>query len=124
MNIVDSSGWLEYFADGKNAAFFEKPLNRPSELIVPSITIYEVFKVVKRERGENEALQVIAVMEQGEIADLDAGTALSAARISSERKLPMADSIIMATANKYKAVIWSQDADFKNEKGVQYISKK
>ena len=124
MNIVDSSGWLEYFINGPNAVFFEPPLKETDSLVVPSITLYEVFKVVRRERGEHEALQAVAVMEQAVVADLDAGTAVSAAKISGDLQLPMADSIILATAKMFEAVIWTQDADFRDIEGVKFIEKK
>ena len=102
MNIVDSSGWLEYFSEGPNAEFFSSPLKDPTHLIVPVITIYEVFKVVLREAGENEALQAIAAMQKGQIKDLTLSIAMNAAKISLQHSLPMADSIILATASKLK----------------------
>jgi toxin FitB len=123
MNIVDSSGWLEFFSDGGNAEAFAEPLGDVEALLVPAICLYEVFKVVLRERGENEALQAVAVMEQGTVADLTADLALSAARISLESKLPMADSIIFATAERYAAMIWTQDEDFAGRPSVRYFPK-
>jgi len=123
MNIVDSSGWLEYFADGPNAAFFSRPLEKVSDLIVPSITIYEVFKVVLRQRGDSDALQSVALMQQGSVVDLTADISILAARVSIEHRLPMADSIILATARLYGATIWTQDSDFERMNGVQYVSK-
>ncbi|MDW7773861.1 MAG: type II toxin-antitoxin system VapC family toxin [Desulfobulbaceae bacterium] len=124
MNIVDSSGWLAYFADEPQAKHFHKPLNDPSALIVPTVTIYEVFKVVARETSENEALQAVAAMQKGKIADLTPSLAISAAKLSLEKNLPMADSIILATAKKHEAFIWTLDSDFKNIKGVNYFPKK
>jgi len=97
MNIVDSSGWLEYFADGPNAEPFAEPLRDVAGLLVPAITLYEVFKIVCRQRGEDAALQAIALMQQGQVVDLNDPLALLAAKISLEIKLPMADSIILAT---------------------------
>ncbi len=124
MNIIDSSGWLEYFADGPNASFFSRPLQKTADLVVPTITIYEVFRAVLRQRGESDALQSVALMQQGSVAELTTGISILAAKISIEQRLPMADSIILATARTYKATIWTQDSDFKEIEGVQYIAKK
>ncbi len=124
MNIVDSSGWLAYFADEPNAKHFAAPLNDPAALAVPSVTINEVFKVVLRESGENDALQAAMAMQKGKVIDLSASLALAAAKLSLAHTLPMADGIILATAREYDAVIWTQDADFKNIKNVKYFPKK
>jgi predicted nucleic acid-binding protein len=124
MNIVDSSGWLAYFADEPQAERFHEPLSDPEALIVPTITLYEVFKVVLRESGENMALQAIAAMNKGKVADLTPSLALAASKLSLEHKLPMADSIILATAKQYDAIVWTLDSDFKNIKGVKYFPKK
>jgi predicted nucleic acid-binding protein len=124
MNIIDSSGWLEYFADAPNAPFFSRPLQNPAELIVPAITVYEVFKTVLRQRNESDALQAVALMLQGLVVDLTASISILAAKISLEHELPMADSIILATARLYGATVWTQDSDFEGIDGVQYIPKK
>jgi len=124
MNIVDSSGWLEYFSDGPNSSFFSMPLQETADLVVPIITIYEVFKVVCRQRNESDALQSIALMQQGYVADLTSNISVLAAKMSIDHRLPMADSIILATARIYGATIWTQDSDFKEIDGVQYIEKK
>ena len=124
MNVVDSSGWLEYFADALNADFFAPAIENLSELIVPSITIYEVFKRVLQQRGENDALLAVATMQQGQVTDLDSTLALSAAKASIELKLPMADSIILVTARAYEATLWTQDSDFEGIDGVEYKDKK
>jgi predicted nucleic acid-binding protein len=124
MNIIDSSGWLEYFADGPNAPFFSPPLQNTAELIVPAITIYEVFKTVLRQRNESDALQAAALMLQGSVVDLTATISILAAKISLEHEMPMADSIILATARLYQATVWTQDSDFQGIAGVQYIPKK
>ena len=123
MNIIDSSGWLEYYSDGPNAKYFLPPLNDTSSLVVPVFTIYEVFKVVLRESTENEAFQAVAAMQKGEIVDLTANIAMSASKLSLQYNLPMADSIILATAQSYKCIIWTQDADFQNIEHVKYFSK-
>jgi toxin FitB len=124
MNIVDSSGWLAYFADEPNAKYFLTPLSDAALLVVPTITIYEVFKVILRESSENEALQAVVAMQQGRIADLNAPLAIAASRLSLEYNLPMADSIILATAHEYKAIVWTQDSDFENISKVKYFPKK
>ncbi len=123
MNVVDSSGWLEYFADGPNADFFAAGIENVQELVVPSISIYEVFKRVLVQRGEGGALQAAAVMQQGLVVDLDASLALRAARISVESGLPMADSVILATARAHDATLWTQDSDFEGMEGVRYVEK-
>ena len=123
MNIVDSSGWLAYFADEPNAKDFEPPLKDTDTLVVPAVTIYEVFKVVLRESSENEALQAVAAMQKGKIVDLTGNLAISAANLSLAHSLPMADSIILATAHEFEARIWTQDSDFKNIPGIKYYPK-
>jgi predicted nucleic acid-binding protein len=123
MNIVDSSGWLEYFSGGSNAERFLSPLQEPSSLIVPTITIYEVFKVVLREVGENEALQAIAAMQKGTVVELTASIAMNAAKLGVQHNLPMADSIIYATAISHNCVIWTQDAGFENLQRVKFFPK-
>jgi predicted nucleic acid-binding protein len=123
MNVVDSSGWLEYFADGANAAFFASAIEATAKLIVPSISVYEVFRRVLQQRDESAALQAVALMQQGRVVELSAALALSAARLSVEHRLPMADSMMLATANAHRATLWTQDADFDGIKGVKYISK-
>ena len=123
MNLIDSSSWLEYFTDGPNAKKYIEPLENLEELLVPTICLYEVFKVALREKDEDSAIQVIAVMKQGKIIELTQDIALQAAKISLNFKLPMADSIILATANKYEAIIWTQDTDFKGKPSVKYFAK-
>lgn len=120
MNLVDSSAWLEYFADGPNAAFFASAIENPKELIVPTLCLYEVFKRVLQQRSQDEALQAVALMQQGQVVELDSEIALSAAEISHTRKLPAADSIIFATALAHGATIWTQDDHFKSIAGVKY----
>jgi predicted nucleic acid-binding protein len=124
MNVVDSSAWLEYLADGPNAEYFSAPLIDSASLIVPTICIYEVFKTVLRQRGEDAALQAVALMKQGATVDLIDDIALLAAKISLEYKIPMADSIILATARAHKAVLWTQDQDFKDMENVNYLPRK
>jgi toxin FitB len=124
MNIVDSSGWLAYFADEPNAMHFLTPLNDSTSLVVPTLTIYEVFKVILRESSENDALQAVAAMRKGTVVDLTAPLAIAASKLSVEHNLPMADSIILATAKEFNAILWTQDSDFINISDVKYFPKK
>jgi predicted nucleic acid-binding protein len=124
MNVVDSSGWLEYFNDRENAGFFANAIEAVDELIIPSISLFEVFKRILIERNRDDALEAIALMKAGDVIELDDNLALVAAELSFELKLPMADSIILATARTHSATLWTQDAHFKNIGGVRYIEKK
>ena len=123
MNVMDSSGWLEYFADGSNAEFFASAIENLEELLVPTISLYEVFKRVLQQRGEDKALEAVAIMMQGQVVELDASIAISAAKISDEIKIPMADSIMLATARNYEAALWTQDVDFASLPDVKYVAK-
>ena len=122
-HVVDSSAWLEYFSGGKNAKYLREPLSQADKLVVPTITLFEVFKVVYRQRGEDAAIQAVALMKQGQEVALDGGLALVAAQLSLEHHLPMADSIILATARLHDAELWTQDADFEGLEGVHYFPK-
>ena len=124
MNIVDSSGWLAYFADEPNAKHFLAPLSDSALLVVPTLTIYEVFKVILRETSENEALQAAVAMQKGTVVDLTTDLAIAASKLSLEHNLPMADSIILATAQEFNAILWTQDSDFKDLANVKYFPKK
>ena len=123
MNVVDSSAWLEYFASGPNADFFSSAIENTDELIVPSVSLYEVFKVVVQQRGESDALQAVALMQQGTVVDLTSTIALDSARTSVELKLHMADSLILTTARAYGATLWTQDVDFEGLEGVEFAPK-
>lgn len=123
MNIVDSSGWLEFFGNGPNASFFERPLDEPDALLVPTIAIYEVFKVVLNQRGESEALRAVSMMHEGKVIDLTTTIALHAARLSTDTKLPIVDSVMLASAREFHATLWTQDADFEGIEKVEYVSK-
>ena len=123
MNVMDSSGWLEYFADGPNADFFAPAIENLEELLVPTISLYEVFKRVLQQRGEEKALEAVAVMMQGQVVELDSSIVISAAKISDELKIPMADSMMLATARIFEAFLWTQDADFASLSDVKYVSK-
>lgn len=124
MNLVDSCGWLEYLADGPNAAFFAPAIENTDDLLVPTLCILEVFKRVLQQRGEDAALQAAALMQQGHVIDLDSGTAVNAAKIGHEIKLPLADAVIVATARIHHAVIWTQDSDLKDVEGVKFVKKR
>jgi toxin FitB len=124
MNVVDSSGWVEYFIEGENAGLFAPVIEDFEHLIVPVICIYEVFKKVLQNQGQAMAEFRIADLVKGNVIDLTVPLALSAAKLSAEMKLPMADSIILATARDYGATLWTQDEHFKNIDDVKYIEKK
>ncbi|MEI7845715.1 MAG: type II toxin-antitoxin system VapC family toxin [Chloroflexota bacterium] len=123
-NVVDSSGWLEYFADGSNAGAFKSILDDEANLIIPSVCLYEVFKITLSRAGEDEALHVAGLMSFGQIIDFDRKVALVAAPISTQYKLAMADSVIYAIAQMHNATLWTQDAHFKDLPGVEYIEKR
>jgi predicted nucleic acid-binding protein len=122
VNVVDSSGWLEYFADGPNASFFAAAVEEPARLIVPSVSVYEVFKRLLQQKDETVALRAVAAMAQGTIVPFDDTLALAAAKLSLEVHLPMADSIMLATARAAGAELWTQDSDFAAIDGVRYVA--
>jgi toxin FitB len=124
MNVVDSSAWLAYFAGERNAGFFSEAIEDTELLVVPVICVYEVFKVVLREKGEDEALQIVGAMQQGAVVDLDSDLALEAAWLGHDEKLSFADSIIYAVAKRHDATIWTQDDHFAEKKNVRYKPKK
>jgi predicted nucleic acid-binding protein len=121
MNVVDSSGWLEYFAGGPNAAVFAKPIEATASLLVPTLSLFEVFKRVCQQRDEDDALRAIAIMEQGRVVELDRATAIEAARLSLLHGIAMADSVMLATAQRHGAILWTQDADFDGLPGARYF---
>lgn len=122
-NVVDSSAWLEYFAGGEGADHFAAAIETVDRLVVPSICVLEVFKVVLRQRGESDALQAVALMQQGEVIDLDASLALMAGKLGVEHKLPLADSVVYATAQLVGGVLWTQDGDFEGLPDVEFFPK-
>ncbi|GJM27258.1 MAG: hypothetical protein DHS20C16_36730 [Phycisphaerae bacterium] len=123
MNVVDSSGWLEYFAGGQNAEFFAPAIEDFEQLLVPTICLFEVFKQVVLQFDENKGLRVVVAMQRGCVVDLDANIALNAAQLSIAHKLPMADSVILATSRAHDATLWTQDSDFKGLERVEYVEK-
>ena len=120
MNVVDSCGWLEYLASGPNADFFAPALSDVESLVVPAISVYEVFKSVLQQRDEGDALQAVALMQQGRIVDFDATSAIAAAGLSVDLGLPLADAIMLSTARAHGATLWTQDADFEGLDGVRF----
>ena len=123
MNVVDSSAWLSYFAGDTNSGNFARAIEDLDRLLVPTIALTEVFKSVLRQRGEEAALEVIAHMEQGQVVPLDAPLALEAAKTGVELRLPLANSIIYATAKRFGATVWTQDSDFDGLDDVRYYAK-
>jgi predicted nucleic acid-binding protein len=123
MNVVDSSGWLEYFANGANADFFASPIEEVDRLIVPVISIYEVFKRILQQRNENAALEAATFMQKGAVIEVNVPLSLVAAKLSASLQLPMADSLIVATARVYQATLWTQDQHMRNLENVRYIMK-
>ena len=120
MNVVDSSAWLEYFADGPNAGEFASVIEDSSTLAVPTITVFEVFKRLRTQRDSETALRAVSQMRRGEVLELDADLAIAAADLSIESKLPLADSVILASARSVGATLWTQDSDFEGLEGVKY----
>jgi predicted nucleic acid-binding protein len=123
VNVVDSSAWLEYFAGGPNAEFFAPAIEDAKRLVVPSICLYEVFKSIFRQEGKKEALEKTTAMRQGQVVDLTAALSFRAASLSLKHGLPMADSIILATARTHSAKLWTQDADFEGLPEIKYRGK-
>ena len=123
MNVVDSSGWLEYFADGPNAELFAKPIEATRSLLVPSLSLFEVFNRVCLQRNEDAALRAVAVMEQGKVVELDRATALEAARLSLLHKIAMPDSVMLATAQRLRATLWTQAIDVVGLPGVRFFAR-
>lgn len=124
MNVVDSSGWIEYLAGGANASFFRGPIEGDEPPIVPTLSLFEVYRHVLRHLGRDEALSVVAAMRSGTIVDLDDRLAYEAAELSAESKLAMADSIMLATARAFGAELWTQDQDFEGMEGVRYRARR
>ncbi len=123
LNVVDSSGWIEYFTASPNAEFFAPPIEGTEQLLVASVSVLEVFRWVYREHGESNALRAVALMQQGHVVDLDTTLAIRAAKLGLQHKLPLAGSILLATADVFGATLWTQDADFEHIAGVEYRPK-
>jgi predicted nucleic acid-binding protein len=123
MIIIDTSGWLEYFTGGPNSNLFATAIKNNAKIIIPTIILYELWKKISREKGEDKAIELVAQLKRYDIIPLDESLSISAAKISNEYKIPLADSIIYATAKKHNAILWTQDSDFKDFKNVKYIEK-
>ena len=123
MNLVDSSGWLEYLSDGKNAKLFAPAIEKTDDLIVSTINIYEIYKKILLERDESSAIQVVGLMQQAKVIEVSSKISIQAAKLSYERKMPMADSLIYTTARQNNAIVWTQDTDFKELDDVKYFKK-
>jgi predicted nucleic acid-binding protein len=123
MNLVDSSGWLEYLSDGKSAKLFAPAIEKTEELIVSTINIYEIYKKILLERDESSAIQVVGLMQQAKVIEVSSTISIQAAKLSYERKIPMADSLIYTTAKQNNAIVWTQDIDFKELDDVKYFKK-
>ena len=124
MVIVDSSGWIEYFIDGPLAAVYAKHLKDLTRVITPTIVVYEVYKKIKRERSEEDALSAISVMNRTVVVPLTESIALLAADLSLKHSLPMADAMVFATAVEKQCTLISSDGHFEKLEGVTLIDKK
>lgn len=122
-NVVDSSGWLAYFAAEPSAPRFAGAIEDTARLIVPSICLFEVVRVFLGQRGEEDALRAAGAMKRGRVVDLDAELSITAARLGEQLKLPLADSVVYATARQSDAILWTQDSDFKGLEDVRYFPK-
>lgn len=123
MNLVDSSGWLEYLVEGKNAKLFAPAIEKTDELLVSTINLYEIYKKILSEKDEHSAIQVVGLMQQAKVVEVNSSIAIQAAKFSFEQKIPMADSLIYITARQNNATVWTQDVDFKDLDGVKYFKK-
>jgi len=121
MVVVDSSGWIEFFADGPKAAAYAKYLKHPENLLTPVVVVYEVYKKIKRERGEEAAKLCVAQIEKTRVVPLDLTLALQAADLSLQFSLPMADAFVLATARSNAAALVTSDRDFRGIPGVTVL---
>ncbi|MBN1424766.1 type II toxin-antitoxin system VapC family toxin [Candidatus Fermentibacteria bacterium] len=121
MNVVDTSGWIEYFGEGPNAAFFAPIVENTDELVVPVVILAEVFKRVLQSHGDGAALKAIAAMQRGQVVNLDSTTAMSAAHLSLRHQIPLIDSIVLAAARAEGATLWTQDPHFEGILGVRFL---
>ena len=121
MILIDSFGWIEFFIDGPRADQYESYFQNSLEILTPSIVLFEVYKKFKKERNEEEALLVAAQMQKTRVVHLNVEIALSAAELSLKYKLPMADSIVYATAQKEQCPVVTSDPHFENLEGVVFV---
>ena len=124
MILVDSSGWIEFFTGGANAGKYGSYLEKASQVVTPTIVLYEVYKIVKRERTEEEALLAVAQIQKTRLVPLSESLALAAADMSLELRLAMADSIVYATARAENAELVTSDKDLRALHGVTYLPKR
>lgn len=122
MNVVDSSGWIEFFEEGPQEQVFYDVIKDGGTLLVPTVCLSEVYRVVRRRRGIPDAVASVGFMQRFRVVDLTADIALSAGEIGSTEGLAFADSLILATSRHFGATLWTQDSDFKEIEGVRYIS--
>jgi len=120
VNVIDSSAWIEYLGDGPNANAFTGAIEDTSNVVVPTLALYEVFKFVARTAGEDAAFDAVTMMMAARVVDLTAAHAIEAARSSLVDGLPMADAMILAVARAEDAVLWTQDAHFAGLAGVEH----
>lgn len=123
MNVVDSSGWIEYLSGGPDAPFFRGPIEDTQAPLVPALSLFAVHRHLLRHAGRDEALQMVAALRQGRIIDLDDRVSLDAAELSVATRLALTDSIMLATARAHGAMLWTQDADFEGLEDVQFKRK-
>ena len=121
MKLVDSSCWIDYFTGQSKSDYYSAAIVDTDNLIVPTVCLYEVYKKILIERGKREALRAVAAMRVGNIVGLDVDLAIQAAGISREHGIPMADSIIYATAKQARAQLITKDSHFKGLSGVRYV---
>lgn len=121
MNVADSSAWIEFLTDGPNAEDFDAILNDRAKLIVPTIAVYEVYRWMERERSVDHADAAVAVMTESTVVDLDLDLAIDAADLAAQHRLAMSDSIMLASAQRFDAILWTQDADFEGLPNVRYV---
>lgn len=124
MIVIDSSGWIEFFTDGPLADDYASRLRKLTAVLTPVIAIYEVYKRLKRELSEDDAVIAISAMQRSQVIPLDQELALSAADLSLEHGLAMADAIVLATARKFRAELVTSDRDFEQIADVTYLRKK
>lgn len=124
MNVVDSSAWLEYFADTPISEPFVEPILQTESLLVPTLVIYETQKRLLQQQGEQVATDAFIALHQGRVIELDSILAAEAARLSLQLRLSMADSVILATARRFEATLWTLDQHFEGLPDVRYFSKK
>jgi toxin FitB len=123
MNVVDSSGWIEFFTAGASGLLFKPVIEQRDQLLVPAINIYEVYKILSRKLPAGAVQSCLDVMRQGRVLDLTDKRAVAAADIAAKHKLAMADAVIYSMAREFDGTLWTQDVDYKGLAGVRYFEK-